>query len=473
MQAPSKTNISGDFSRFLHGGVRRITLLFGDTLAFYSSLILTLVIRYGAQGFQGEVFYAHRFAFTFGLALWLIVFYSGGLYDKQVIVKTALDKRFFPLVGIGGLLLILLFYFIPSFGITPKTTLVLFVLIYAVVGYSWRMLFNALTKSFLSKGLLRVMLMGSAPVNEELAQELSKNPAHGYVITLWKKEGFHAYADAEAFLADIKQHDIDIVITPQNIERDSAGVHALSLALFGGVSIISFADFYERIFEKVSLAVLDDTWLVRNLSKQRKGLRFFSRFFEGLIALIALIALLPLLVIIALLVRTTSRGPALYRQERVGFNNRTFTLFKFRSMYAEREKNPDADATVAVWAQGSRDPRVTPLGRFLRISHLDELPQLYNILRGDMSFVGPRPERPAFTAELEKTIPYYALRSLVRPGIAGWAQLYYPYGSSTEDAYQKLQYDIYYIKHHSVLLDITILLKTIKRFFVPAQHLSH
>jgi lipopolysaccharide/colanic/teichoic acid biosynthesis glycosyltransferase len=137
-------------------------------------------------------------------------------------------------------------------------------------------------------------------------------------------------------------------------------------------------------------------------------------------------------------------------------------------MFSDKSINPDADSLSPVWSLGKLDLRVTPVGKFLRFTHIDELPQIFNILAGNMSFVGPRPERPEFTKELEKQIPYYQLRYLSTPGIAGWAQLHFRYGSSVEDAYQKLQYDIYYIKHRSIWLDMTIILKTIKRLFLTA-----
>jgi exopolysaccharide biosynthesis polyprenyl glycosylphosphotransferase len=172
----------------------------------------------------------------------------------------------------------------------------------------------------------------------------------------------------------------------------------------------------------------------------------------GLLAITA-----PLLALIALAVRLDSRGPALYGQTRVGERGRTFALLKFRTM---RE---DAEAiTGPVWASGAWDPRVTRIGRFLRKVRLDELPQLLNVLRGEMSFVGPRPERPHFVEKLRAVIPYYDERHSVRPGITGWAQVRFPYGSTIEDAEQKLQYDLYYVKNMSLIMDLAIILETAK-----------
>ena len=161
----------------------------------------------------------------------------------------------------------------------------------------------------------------------------------------------------------------------------------------------------------------------------------------------------PLMVLVALAIRLESEGPVLFRQIRTGRNNREFRILKFRSM------RTDAEADGARWAQ-REDPRATKVGRFIRLTRLDELPQLINVLRGEMSFIGPRPERPEFVRELEKSIPFYDFRHVVRPGITGWAQVLYPYGSSVNDSREKLQYDLYYIKNYSLALDLVIIFKT-------------
>jgi exopolysaccharide biosynthesis polyprenyl glycosylphosphotransferase len=176
---------------------------------------------------------------------------------------------------------------------------------------------------------------------------------------------------------------------------------------------------------------------------------------DKLLAVVGLILASPVMVLTAVLIRLESKGPALYRQERVGLDEKPFILFKFRSMCA------DAECDGAVWAQ-KEDTRVTRVGRIIRKTRIDELPQLWNVLKGDMSFVGPRPERTEFVEFLKKDVPYYMLRHSVRPGITGWAQVNYPYGASRNDALEKLQYDLYYIKNDSFLLDIHIMLRTLR-----------
>lgn len=451
---------------------RTLILALGDALSFYTALLIALIIRYESVAFNTEIFEVHKNAFSFGLLLWLIVFYVGGLYEHQSLIRKVLDRRFFALVGVGGVCLILLFYFVPSFGITPKTTLFLFVGVFAVIGYCWRVIFSLATRVFLKHGgSARLLLLGDSKASAEIAAAITAQHTLGYSLVAWLKEGLSQYGAKEKLLADVKERRIDLIVIPASLERDPDSVRTLYEAALSGAQIVTLSDFYENLFEKVSLAVLDETWLIRNVSARRIRYQPLRRLFELFCAVVLFVILSPLLILTALAVRVTSRGSVLYRQTRIGFDGAPFTLVKFRTMYSDKARNPDADAGTPTWSTGKTDARVTPLGRFLRFSHIDELPQIFNILRGQMSFVGPRPERPEFTNQLEKEIPYYQLRSLVQPGIAGWAQLHFPYGASAQDAYEKLQFDLYYIKHRSFWLDATILLKTLKRFFTTATPL--
>jgi exopolysaccharide biosynthesis polyprenyl glycosylphosphotransferase len=224
-----------------------------------------------------------------------------------------------------------------------------------------------------------------------------------------------------------------------------------------GMPILTMSEFYEQYWLKLPVLHLQDGWFIQsrgfNLIHDYVGLRL-KRLLDLFIAIAGLVFLSPLLLLIALLVRITSPGKALYRQKRVGRSGKVFSLYKFRTMVS------DAEADGARWTE-QNDPRITPLGKVLRVTRIDELPQLWNLGRGDMSLIGPRPERPEFVERLEREIPYYDLRHLVPPGITGWAQVMYRYGSSVEDARNKLEYDLYYIKNHSIQLDLAIVIKTI------------
>ena len=225
-----------------------------------------------------------------------------------------------------------------------------------------------------------------------------------------------------------------------------------------GVTFDHLASVYESYTGKIAVENLRPSWLIFSSGfKKSAVLAASKRGLDLAAAGIGLTLAAPVMVLVSLAVRMTSPGPVFYHQQRVGQQGRIFTVHKFRSM------RQDAEATTGpVWASKSGDPRVTPVGRFLRRSRLDELPQLWNVLKGDMSFVGPRPERPEFVAELTRHIPYYGQRHVVRPGVTGWAQVRYTYGASVEDALQKLQYDLFYIKNLSLALDLFIILDTVK-----------
>jgi sugar transferase (PEP-CTERM system associated) len=231
----------------------------------------------------------------------------------------------------------------------------------------------------------------------------------------------------------------------------------LDLRLRGGVMFDHLASVYEEYTGKIAVENLRPSWLIFSDGfRKTRPLLFLKRVADVVLSAVGLLLLSPVMAIVAALVKLTSPGPALYHQERVGLNGRTFTVHKFRTMRSDAEKG-----TGPVWATAN-DSRVTTVGRFLRRTRLDEIPQLWNVLRGDMSFVGPRPERPTFVEQLSAQIPFYPQRHVVKPGVTGWAQVRYTYGASVEDAIEKLQYDLYYIKNMSLALDLVIVLETIK-----------
>lgn len=233
---------------------------------------------------------------------------------------------------------------------------------------------------------------------------------------------------------------------------------AVMHARLGGLPVLDLPDFYERYWQRVPVVALDHRWFAVSDGfdlLHSHGYAHIKRAADVILAALVLLMAAPVMAAAAIAVRLDSCGPILYRQTRTGMGGRTFTIAKFRSM------RTDAEAGGAKWAMAN-DPRVTRIGRFLRRSRVDELPQLWNVLRGDMSMIGPRPERPEFNQQLEQQIPWYDLRHLVKPGLSGWAQVNYPYGASVEDALRKLEFDLYYIKNQSFVLDTIIVLRTIR-----------
>jgi sugar transferase (PEP-CTERM system associated) len=256
----------------------------------------------------------------------------------------------------------------------------------------------------------------------------------------------------------VKALGIDEIIVA--VRQQRGGVLPLRELLdcrLSGVEITDLARFFERVHGKVPIELLKVSWLIYgNGYRQGWARTAVKRTFDLLAASSLLLLTLPVMIVTALAIRIESGSPVIYRQERVGYRGRRFTVFKFRSMGHDAERGGTARWAVA------RDPRVTRVGRVIRRVRVDELPQLFNVLRGEMSFVGPRPERPHFVAQLAQEIPYYEQRHLIAPGLTGWAQIKYPYGASIEDARQKLQYDLFYIKNYSLVFDAIILFETIK-----------
>jgi sugar transferase (PEP-CTERM system associated) len=254
----------------------------------------------------------------------------------------------------------------------------------------------------------------------------------------------------------VQHHDVDEVVVAMDDRRRGLPVEQLLNCRLAGVPVTDVLTFVERESGKVELSMLYPSWLIFSEDINPRGLtRIATRLFDLATAMVLLVLALPLMLLTALAIWVESgfKGQVMYSQSRVGLEGLPFTLYKFRSMQQDAEKNG------AVWAQ-SDDPRVTRVGSFIRKTRLDELPQLLNVLKGEMSFVGPRPERPEFVDQLSKKIPYYRERHCVKPGITGWAQLCYPYGASEQDALEKLQYDLYYVKNKTILFDMIILLQT-------------
>ncbi|MBA3766782.1 MAG: TIGR03013 family PEP-CTERM/XrtA system glycosyltransferase, partial [Acidobacteria bacterium] len=313
----------------------------------------------------------------------------------------------------------------------------------------------------------RVLIVGSGATAIEVAREALERRDAGYRIigfvdtdpqmigrSLINPRVIGLTSELDAI---VKRDNIDRIVVAMGERRGQFPTdQLLDLSLSGNVSIEECASFYERLTGRVHLDMIRPSWLIFSGRGRQKRFNTLARtiMHRGM-ALIGAILSLPLAIVTALLIKLDSRGPVLYRQERVGMNGQPFTLMKFRSMRTDAEKDGP------IWASQT-DDRTTRVGRIIRVIRIDEIPQFWNILKGEMSFVGPRPERPHFVRQLAEEIPYYEQRHLIAPGLTGWAQIKYPYGASIEDARQKLQYDLYYIKNQSLALDATILFETIK-----------
>jgi sugar transferase (PEP-CTERM system associated) len=329
--------------------------------------------------------------------------------------------------------------------------------------YGWRIFYSAVVMRAL--GEVPVLFLGSGGLAVSIAEHLKRHPALGllpvgYLSDTSRQElagglpWLGPLADLRAVVGRVKPERIVVGLTER---RSRVPMSALVDLSFAGVRIEEAATAYESIFKKVPLEGLRPSQLIYSGELgPRSGNVAMQLAYSNLIALAGAVVCTPFMLLFALAIKLTSRGPVFYRQTRVGWRGKTFTLYKFRSMQAGAE-----DDTGAVWA-AKDDPRVTPVGRWLRLLRLDELPQLFNVLRGEMSIIGPRPERPEFVEMLSEQIPFYRQRHAVRPGITGWAQINHPYGDTVVDAARKLEYDLFYIKNLSPALDALIIIQTLK-----------
>ena len=432
--------------------IKRITLLIGDLIILYLSLWLTLLIRYEAD-FTFTRWQQHFWPFSIIYFIWLIVFFIAGLYElsiarNNITFYNTLARGLAINVGLA----ISFFYFIPYFGITPKTNLFLNLIIFALLFSGWRNLYNYLIKS--STLLNNVLIIGKNKEIDQLDKIIKNNPQLGYrILKIVSPQEIKTPFD---LLEMATQKNIKIIVTAINPYQDTKLVQSLYQCLPLKISFSDLPSFYEKILGKVPISSIGEIWFLENLTESQKNfyeaikrmLDMFGSFIFGIVSLI----FYPF---ITLAIKIDSKGPVFYTQRRIGQDGQIFKVLKFRSMTEDAEKNG------AQWAD-QQDHRITRIGKFLRKTRLDELPQMWNIFTGQMSFIGPRPERIEFVQQLEKEIPYYQIRHIVKPGLTGWAQVNFRYGASVQDSIEKLQYELYYIKHRSFVLDLSILLRTIK-----------
>lgn len=434
---------------------KQLLLIGADIVLLYGTLLLILLVQYGA--ITQSAWRAHFAPFSILFVLWLAIFYIAGLYDITTLRRVFITaQQLLISVSISTALSMIAFYLVPLFEITPKTNLIIFAIVFSLVDFGWRALVIAHTKTPQQKALL----LGDNSDVQEFIITTTQHPHYGYSIAYHITDPATIRPD---ILTDIlKEYGITAILTTRQFAIDDALFDAIYAQVAKGVLLQEFTEVYEALLKKAPLSEIQHMWMLSSIAGHKRAYDNIKGLTERVLAAIALIlALLPM-VLIWLLIKLSSKGPGIYCQQRIGVHGTTFTLHKFRTMYQ------DAEQHGAQWAQPD-DPRITPLGKLLRFTHLDELPQLYDILRGFISFVGPRPERPEFVHTLAEKIPYYEVRHLIKPGVTGWAQIRYRYGASLEDTQKKLQYDLYYIKHRAILLDALILLKTFKMFFFNHQ----
>jgi sugar transferase (PEP-CTERM system associated) len=438
--------------------VRTLVLLAGEAIIVWISFLLGTVLQYREDSYielNFEYGYYKLLAVTFIVLLfshWL------DLYNpSSVTEKWEQTFRLLLVLGLVALALALLISFFPRSMPRRDSSLVgLIILAFALFG--WRSAYTWLSQQpYLRE---KVYVLGTGERARRLVQGLRTRSELGVEVVGWTgtMEGAFTLEAVAAHLTELtNQHNVHRVIVAMPDRRGTIPVQQLLLLRLNGVKIEEATSWLEKMSGRIEVEELYPSWLIfAEGFRFSNGLVVLRRVFSIISSALLLLIVSPLIPFVILAIKLDSPGPVLYRQKRVGLGGSTFFCYKFRTM----RQNAEADKG-ATWATDD-DPRITRVGHFLRSSRLDEIPQLWCVLKGDMGFIGPRPERPEFVQWLTEEVPYYPVRNVVRPGITGWAQVRYKYGNTLEDAKEKLQYDLFYIKNASIGLDLLIMFQTIK-----------
>lgn len=437
-------------------------LIFEGALIYLCGVAATW-IRYGDEAADAMIGRDGWLKLLAAMAVVQVAFYLFDFYDFRMIGQgSTLALRIAQSLGLSAVALALIFYAIPQMTL-GRGVFALALALMLTIMTGWRFLATwLLRRPWLTE---RVLILGTDLLAIEIAREILERREHGYEVI-----GFVGSDSALVGQSLINPRVVGVMDDLEELVRrarpdrivvalaDRRGKLPLDLLLKlkvrDEVQVEEASRFFERLTGKISTDRLQPGRLVfAETGRWMRLYRRLRRLFDIVASLAGMALASPLMILTAIAIRLESRGPVIYLQERVGLHGRTFRILKFRSMRS------DAETHGPVWA-GENDPRVTRVGRIIRKLRIDETPQFFNILRGEMSLIGPRPERPQFVQQLEELIPYYSERHLVKPGLTGWAQVCYPYGASFEDAREKHQYDLYYIKNQSPLLDAIILLET-------------
>jgi sugar transferase (PEP-CTERM system associated) len=447
--------------------VRTLLLIVAEALLIFLAMVAAAYLRLGWSDAYFELNERYGFGKAALVTLFcLAAFYLYDLYDFVVMHdRRELVLRLVQALGLAWVALAITMYLLPRLMIGRGVSLIALPLaLMLMVG--WRVAVHWLL-GHPDVGE-KVLIVGSGSSAVEVAREVLERRDAGYRVV--------GFVDSDPALvgrsllnprvigltddlaAIARREGVNRIVVAQGERRGQFPTkQLLDLSLSGEVHIEECASFYERLTGRVSLDMMRPSWLIfSSRARQARLSAVIRTVFHRVTALAGALLSLPIALLTAALIKLDSPGPVLYSQERVGKNGRGFRVYKFRSMRTDAEKDGP------VWASKSGDARTTRVGRVIRKIRVDEIPQFWNILRGDMNFVGPRPERPHFVKQLAEEIPFYEQRHLIPPGLTGWAQIKYPYGASIEDARQKLQYDLYYIKNQSLLLDAVILFETVK-----------
>ena len=441
--------------------VRKILFFLGEGLLIFASVLGILVVFSSWRVFlidpSEHLLRASSVTIVFQLSLY---FYD--LYDlRKPGTTTDTFIRMMQAFGVGCIILALLYYLFPSIIISTSIFWGCYVIICASL-LAWRSLYYlVLERKLFARDII---LVGTGETAAKIASEIRNNRESGFIISaligtttpVFDHAGIPVMASLSDLADEPRVAQVDRIVVALDDRRGTMPIADLLRSKVRGRIIEDGISFYEAITGKILVEKVNPAWLIFSEGFDCGRMTYLiKRVLDLSLAMFGLVFSLPVSLITALLIKLESPGPVFYRQERVGERGEVFSIIKFRSMRQDAEKDG------AVWAS-QNDNRVTRVGGFIRKVRIDEIPQMWNVIRGQMSFVGPRPERPVFVEQLAQKLPYYALRHSAKPGITGWAQVCYPYGASEEDALRKLEYDLYYIKHQSIFIDLLVIFRTVK-----------
>ncbi len=446
--------------------IKQLMIIGGDMLGFVLGFWLSLFLRY-QQIPTWQKIEAHITLFFLLFLLWIIINFINGLYDLNKLRAQNLPKQFIT-TGAISFIIGIFFFYISNQQVTPKTILFLTVVLGYLLSYGWRLIYD----KFIGHKSLHdnIVFIGYAPETQELIDIIQNHPEGEYKIkALIDPEKkikpadlpfFDVYHTLTTIRPSITNHKANAVVIAHHLQKDENVLRELYSLLFWDVKIYDLPAFYEMITGRITPSIFSEAWFLENLKTSRFP---FYEIFRSVLDMIAAIILglmfIVLFPVIALAIKLDSKGPVLYKQTRVGKGGKVFFLYKFRSMVA---LTPDGSAeTKGIQFAIKNDLRYTKVGKILRKLRLDELPQFVNLFRRDVTMIGPRPERPEIVDQIQEKMPFFSLRHVVRPGLTGWAVIHQNYTNTLEQYLQKLQYDLFYIKNRSFLLDLSILLRTI------------
>jgi len=431
----------------ISGKKETITLFLGDVIILYLSLWLGLFLRYQSTP-SGYLWGLHLAPFSIIIAVWILVFFISGLYEKHtLILKSRLPSTVFNAQVANSFIAVLFFYFIPYFGITPKTNLFIYLFISFTLILLWRIYGDRILHPLIKQ---KGIIVGSGEEMRELLEEVNNNPRYGLQFISSVDLNRIAGMDfKEEILSRVYSEEVQIIAVDLKNEKVEPILPHLYNLIFSRVKFIDMYKIYEDLFDRVPLSLVRYNWFLENISTEsRITYDTLKRIMDLFLSSITGVLSLLVYPFVMLAIKIDDGGGIFFEQERIGKNNKIIKISKFRTM-SEKDNG-----------------KVTRVGKWLRALRIDELPQLWSVLKGDMSMIGPRPEIPALVNHYEEEIPYYNIRHLIKPGLSGWAQLYHidppKVVADAEKTRRKLSYDLYYIKNRSFMLDLKIALKTIK-----------